>query len=1048
MSRKVFDINRLSPEQRSILFRFAAFQDDFSIDWFSDMEEVRLSSLISVISHLEKNAWICPDKNRHGFYRWKKTFPRVTVLSLAPAGVMSHFYRQAARILIKHLPESDENALRIAELCILAGVEEHDHNILLKAAILEESRHRIASAIRIYDHLLGALVDLITTRDEPPAVETFQTMIMALERRVTLSLLHPNLKKIEPWLTAAHEVAVRLQDVRSRALLELLMGQNCWMAFRYKQAVQHFENAWRFIEQTADPNLRRRGLQLRGLSFLIKGDLNSAVHSYEASLGELEEIADDDFSMITALHLTQCYTQIGMPQRALGISEAIYNQAKKNKNWPLVCFSLANSGLILIEMMHLKESRSYFEAALEICRREVTPMAEIISGIGLANIECLEGQYEKAREHFKVLFRIPKSSWYHTLNACHIFEPGFILHSRGLSPVALDSVIDFLGELNEEQLNPLVYGTIRRLYIRYLERDIKPKERIEELRAIEGSLAKIGALLEMAKTRIDLARLYIQTNQWSLAEEAAGKAWDFMKGAVRGAFPADLKPLIRGEDDTEGTRLFDLTIEMGEALSSQRNTEHLLSTIITSLSRLTGAERAAIFTRNGKSSELQVVASRNLTKEQLADPDSCHIWEAVRLAADNGESMVLPYESRTESPREARKIVATPLMLGRQVTGVLYQDSRYFTIELTPDRLRLLSALASQIAISIDRVRAYEEIASLNERLIAENRYYQQEKEEFRPFGDIVGKSEAMVQLLNLIHKVAPTRSTVLIRGETGVGKELVARAIHRESARRNGPFIRVNCAALPDTLIDSELFGHEKGAFTGASRMKPGRFELAHNGTIFLDEVSELPPPTQSRLLRILQEKEFQRVGGTKTLYSDFRLIAATNKDLEKEVQNGRFRSDLFFRLNVFPIRVPPLRERKEDIIPLINHFLRLFCTQYNRPYPAISPGDMERLVAYPWPGNVRELANVIERAVILGDAYIGFMDAVQNAQLLQPGDPSLKLTDLERRHILSVLKMTGGKIGGANGASSLLGLKRTTLIHRMKRLGITLQRHVEGLQ
>ncbi|MCX7635451.1 MAG: sigma 54-interacting transcriptional regulator, partial [Syntrophales bacterium] len=423
-------------------------------------------------------------------------------------------------------------------------------------------------------------------------------------------------------------------------------------------------------------------------------------------------------------------------------------------------------------------------------------------------------------------------------------------------------------------------------------------------------------------------------------------------------------------------------------------------------------------------------------------------WEAVRMAATRGESKVLQGETDRGTTRETRKIIVTPLMLGRQVKGVLYQDSRFFTIELTPDRIRLLSALASQIAISIDRVRAYEEIASLNERLMAENRYYQQEKEEFRPFGEIVGQSAAMVDLLNLIHKVAPTASTVLIRGETGVGKELVARAIHRHSARRNGPFIRVNCAALPETLIDSELFGHEKGAFTGASRMKPGRFELAHQGTIFLDEVSELPPSTQSRLLRVLQEKEFQRVGGTKTLYADFRLIAATNKDLEEEVRSGRYRSDLYFRLNVFPIRVPPLRERKEDIIPLVRHFLQLFCTQYNRPYPVISQGDMERLVSYPWPGNVRELANVIERAVILGDSYIALPEVLPSGPQLTVGEHPLKLRDMERRHILNVLKLTGGKIGGTGGASTLLGLKRTTLIHRMKRLGITLQRNARGMQ
>ncbi|MBT8490041.1 MAG: sigma 54-interacting transcriptional regulator, partial [Deltaproteobacteria bacterium] len=248
---------------------------------------------------------------------------------------------------------------------------------------------------------------------------------------------------------------------------------------------------------------------------------------------------------------------------------------------------------------------------------------------------------------------------------------------------------------------------------------------------------------------------------------------------------------------------------------------------------------------------------------------------------------------------------------------------------------------------------------------------------------------------------------------------------------------------ALPDTLIDSELFGHEKGAFTGAIKTKAGRFELAHEGTIFLDEVSELPPLTQSRLLRILQEKEFQRVGGTATLHSDFRLITATNKDLGKEVASGKFRADLFYRLNVFPISVAPLRERKEDIPLLATHFLKLFCSQYNTQYSGIPEPEMEKLITYPWPGNIRELSNMVERAVILGGPAVRFVELESKKTVDITDDEVLDLKDMEKMHILKALKKTNGKIGGKNGASVLLGLKRTTLINRMKRLGITVEKN-----
>jgi len=1042
MAVKTANLQRLSSAERSTLFRFAAFQDTFSIDWFADLREVKPSQLVCVISFLERHRWVAPVKEADGHYRWTRAFPREEVVSLVPPAEMTAYYRRAAEILQRHLPETDENLLMIAHTCILAGIDESDREVILKAALREEANHRIASAIRLYDHLLAFMEKLVSRDEETPSPETFGTWMTALERRAALSLLHPDLKRIHPWLTAAQKTASHLGDVRAEVSLELLLGQNCWMSFQYERAVTHFETAWRMMDTVDDPELRRRALQLRGLSYLIRGDLSRAVQVYEESLGELEERDDDDFSMITALHLSQCYTQLGMPQRALGISESIYHQAKKNENWPLVCFSLANSGLILIEMMHLKESRAYFEAAMEICRKEATPMAEIIAGVGLANIECLEGRYDRAAKHFQVLYRIRKSSWYHTLNACHIFEPGFILHRQGVSPVELDSVIRFLSEFREEQLNPLVYGIIRRLKIRYLEENVKPADKIKELKTIEASLEKTGARLELAKARIDLARLYLQTNQWSLAEEAAGRAWEFLKRTAKAAFPPDLKSLIDGEEGRAEDRLYEVVIEMGEALISQKNTEHMLTNIITSISRLTGAERAAIFIRDKRSPDFRIAASRNFPRDHLTDPEFRDIREIIRLAVTEGESKIVQRELDKTADGETRRIIVTPLVLGRRVTGILYQDSRFFTIDLAPDRLRLLSALASLITVSLDRAQAYEEIAGLNARLLSEYRPPREVNEDPGPLGEIIGASEAMIDLKNLIHKVAPTRSTVLIKGETGVGKELIARAIHRESARRNGPFIRVNCAALPETLIDSELFGHEKGSFTGAVRTKPGRFELADKGTIFLDEVSELPPATQSRLLRILQEKEFQRVGGTKTLYSDFRLIAATNKDLEGEIAAGRYRADLYFRLNVFPLRVPPLRERREDIPLLAGHFLEHFCAQYQSPRMVIPPAVMERLVSYAWPGNVRELANVIERAVIMGDPDIRLPDNLAEAVSFVAETTPLPLKELEKRHILNTLRLTRGKIGGPAGASALLGLKRTTLIHRMKRLGISVQR------
>ncbi|HRT71439.1 MAG TPA: sigma 54-interacting transcriptional regulator [Syntrophales bacterium] len=1043
MKLKAF-LSKFSPDERTTLYRFVAFQDVISIDWLSNTD-VLPSHLLTVISFLERKQWISPVRTVKGMYAWTPAFPRDALVASIPGEEMTRYYRDAVNILTGVLTESEENCLKIAEECILAGLRESDLNILLKAALHEEKNHRTASSIRFYDNLLEFLEKKIYQTGFKPSRETYRIMITAVERRASLSLLHPDIKKVKPWLLMAKQSAVQNEDIGSQVLLELLIGQNCWMRFQYDQAVAHFDEAWEMIRKVKDAGLQRLGQKLRGLSHWIRGNLLEAIKYYEESIGEIDHMEDDDFSLITGLHLSQCYTNVGMTQRALGISEAIYNRALKNENWPLVSFSLANTGLIRLEMGQFKDGRAYFEKSLEISRREFIPMAELMAGIGLSNIECQEGRYDRAAEHFKVLYKLRKSSWYHTLNASHIFEPGFILHKAGLSPVELNPVIRFLNETLKERMNPLLHGVVRRLQIKYLEDGRKTKDQVAELLEIEKSLEQVGALLVLAKVRIDIARLFLEASNWAQAEDYARKAWEFLKHTAKAAFPPDLQHLIRSEDLSNENRLYDLVIEMGEALTNQKSTEQLLTNIITSISRLTGAERAALFIVDDNSSELKIAASRNLTKEHLMAASFKETMDLIRQAAKGGEDNVIQYEKFEESTIEVRKIIITPLLLGKRLKGVLYQDSRFFSFDVTPDRKRLLAALASQIAVSIDRAQAHDEIARLNERLIEEKRYYQEEKEEFRPFGEIIGSAEAVRKLHQLIRKVAPTKSTVLITGETGVGKELVARAIHRESDRREGPFIRVNCAALPDTLIDSELFGHEKGAFTGANQMKPGRFELANGGTIFLDEVSELPLSTQSRLLRILQEKEFQRVGGTKTLYSDFRMIAATNKDLSQEVEKGNFRSDLFFRLNVFPIFVPPLRERKEDIPALAANFLKLFCAQYNRHYQGIPRAEMEKLMMYPWPGNVRELANVIERSVILGGPRIRFAGLDSNPQRTENTARPVNLKEAERNHILHALEISRGKVGGKDGASSLLGLKRTTLIHKMKKHGITIRKNAD---
>jgi PAS domain S-box-containing protein len=358
-----------------------------------------------------------------------------------------------------------------------------------------------------------------------------------------------------------------------------------------------------------------------------------------------------------------------------------------------------------------------------------------------------------------------------------------------------------------------------------------------------------------------------------------------------------------------------------------------------------------------------------------------------------------------------------------------------------------------------DRVRAEQE----RDRLEQQKLYLQEEIKAVHNFEQIVGRSPALAKVLAEVGRVAPTDASVLISGETGTGKELIARAVHSASRRRDKPLIKVNCAALPAGLVESELFGHERGAFSGAVARRLGRFELADGGTIFLDEVGELPLDAQAKLLRALQERELDRVGGAAPVKVDVRVIAATNRDLAAEVRERRFREDLHYRLNVFPVRLPPLRERPDDI-PLLVHFLvGKFAPRVGRRLDGVSPATMRRLHEYPWPGNVRELENVLERAVILatgptldiapdllpgqapGPAGVdlGADDAPTSTVAHSPGQPQSRLEAVERDHILAVLRQTNWLITGPRGAAKVLGLHANTLRNRMKKLGITRPAH-----
>ncbi len=499
-----------------------------------------------------------------------------------------------------------------------------------------------------------------------------------------------------------------------------------------------------------------------------------------------------------------------------------------------------------------------------------------------------------------------------------------------------------------------------------------------------------------------------------------------------------------------------LLLEVNNAVVSHLSLDDLFPAVSACLRKVIPHDGSALVLYDGETRRYRVhvlsfAKNKSFIEEGIADSD-CRT--PARMAMTSRKPAVLGEQDLKSVAEESqcakywvaegvRAFCSAPLLFHDRVLGALdigRQSEDTFGLE----EVELLGEIAKQIAIAVENAQAYREITELKDRLAKENVYLEEEVRTDHNFGEIVGDSAVLHRVLKEVETVAPTDSTVLICGETGTGKELVARALHDLSPRRDRTFVKLNCAAIPTGLLESELFGHEKGAFTGAITQKVGRFELAHHGTLFLDEVGDIPLELQPKLLRALQEQEFERLGGTRTIRVDVRVVAATNRDLVQMVGDGRFRSDLYYRLNVFPVVLPPLRKRRDDIPKLARHFTQRFARRMGRRIEAIPASIMDSLVRYPWPGNIRELQNVIERAVILSrgtELEVPMSDFKQQPKVAAADFPSNKpftLEEAEREHILRALGETNWMIGGPTGAAFKLGMKRTTLQSKMRKLGI----------
>jgi len=494
----------------------------------------------------------------------------------------------------------------------------------------------------------------------------------------------------------------------------------------------------------------------------------------------------------------------------------------------------------------------------------------------------------------------------------------------------------------------------------------------------------------------------------------------------------------------------ELVLQIWEAVNSERELDGVLAAVARLLAPVVNFQGIAIVTfdrSKGRPFALHTVEHAAIARTTFEPrPSIPYSGSELEKKLQSGapyscpdlleKDAWLPHEFRLASAG-LRAYAAIPLTVRGTRLG-LAAFTRRAAQAFAADELALLAQVSRAIGIAVANALANDEIRILRDQLEAENVALRSQLEQARGFDEIIGDAPALRAVLEAVQQVAPTDATVLISGETGTGKELVARAIHNLSPRAQAPLITVNCAAIPATLIASELFGHERGAFTGATERRKGRFEQAHGGTLFLDEIGDLPLEVQVTLLRVLQERAFERLGGEQSIRVDVRLITASNRDLAEEIRAGRFRSDLFYRLSVFPIRVPALRERPEDIAPLVAHFAAKYGARFSRSITRIDRRSMKALESYAWPGNVRELENIVERAVILARNGIlrVALDELPGARAVGnlPGD----LLAREREAIDAALRGSAGRVSGPTGAAGRLGIPASTLESRIKRLGI----------
>ena len=1026
------------PYDHMFLFSLAAlFEKDFSIDWIVELSEEKPSQILSVFETGVKQGFL--KNNGKGIYCFSNMKKKSKWEEFLPPEKRALIHRSIANLFMKELPFGVETLRSMAYHLIRAVNDVESCKWLSQAADTYMKAYQTGKALQCYEKILNDLSGL--QGEEADTLFTDVTI-----KYCKFSTARHDTKKMISIINEAITRAKRWNKREDEILLQMNLAKNEWFCSDYTTALKHFKDAWVIAEHLNNSRVLRSVTTFSAYFFYWQGRFREAVQSYEKNLPNVEKLPRVGFPLYSALTSSVCYAYTGQITQGLGLLDNIRTLSIERKDHHLLAYATNAIGHIMLDIRRTEDAVYYLENSIKEAEKGHNKWIQIVGRLMLSFAYFLNGETKRSVVSLRKF--INNSNKLHlTVQAfTHLMDLCWLMEQKRMHPVKGLSLSKEIRRMIESE-NIFMKGVAYRYESLIWRKEALPHEKIvQNLKLSVNLLKESGAQVELVKSLFELAREYFSCGDETSGKESileASNSLLLLGEFGEGLVPDDLKSLL--SELPQGKTILKEILELGEEIITTRDNKELVHRIISKANKITGAERGAIFLINGDSAppSLSLKGSKNLTPEQIEDPSFASSKEMVHQVAFNGKGH--RQETGTEkmhdddSTKMIRSRICVPMVFREKVVGVLYHDNRLLSNAFKKSDIELISYFAALAAIALDNAKAYEEIKRLNQKLEDEKTYFEEQHLMSLQIDDIVGESLAIKEVLSKIRQVAGYASTVLILGESGVGKELVARAIHRQSPRADKPFIRVNISALPASLIESELFGHEKGSFTGAVQRRIGRFELADGGTIFLDEIGELPLEIQVRLLHVLQDGKFERVGGSDPVYSNFRLLAATNRDLEREVKKNRFRLDLFYRLNVFPIYIPPLRERREDIPLLAHYFLKLNAAEAKKSFGEISNVQISKLVQYDWPGNVRELQNIIERGVILSREPRFQVPEIGNSLTVSNLDRNvMSLRGIEKRQIRSALEKTRWKIRGPGGAAELLDIHPSTLMSRMKKLEI----------